>query len=110
MATRFKTGARPSPRHELLKAKPHQVIQAPPPEFAYVPPRLSMWDNDHDGDCVTAEEAFAKACYLPEILISDQEVIAWATPYSEACPAPRSAAASEYVGSASSHLTSVEGP
>jgi hypothetical protein len=37
-----------------------------------------MWGNDAHGDCVTAEEAFAKACYQPEIFISDQEVINWA--------------------------------
>ena len=38
-----------------------------------------MWGNDVHGDCVTAEEAFAKACNNPEIFISDSEVIAWAT-------------------------------
>ncbi len=38
-----------------------------------------MWGNDVHGDCVTAEEAFAKACNNPEIFISDDEVIAWAT-------------------------------
>ena len=36
-----------------------------------------MWLNDVHGDCVTAEEAFAKACC--GILISDAEVLAWAT-------------------------------
>jgi hypothetical protein len=38
-----------------------------------------MWGNDVHGDCVTAEEAFAKACHNPEIFISDNEVITWAT-------------------------------
>jgi hypothetical protein len=38
-----------------------------------------MWGNDVHGDCVTAEEAFAKACHDPEIFISDNEVITWAT-------------------------------
>jgi len=38
-----------------------------------------MWLNDVDGDCVTAEEAFAKACYSPEIFITDATVQAWAT-------------------------------
>jgi hypothetical protein len=37
-----------------------------------------MWGNDQYGDCVTAEEAFAKACYQPEIFIPDTEVIRWA--------------------------------
>jgi hypothetical protein len=43
------------------------------------PQKISMWGNDVHGDCVTAEEAFAKACNNPEIFISDGEVIAWAT-------------------------------
>lgn len=38
-----------------------------------------MWLNDVDGDCVTAEEAFAKACNSPEIFIADDTVKAWAT-------------------------------
>jgi hypothetical protein len=38
-----------------------------------------MWHNDVDGDCVTAEEAFAKACNSPEIFITDATVLAWAT-------------------------------
>jgi hypothetical protein len=38
-----------------------------------------MWGNDVHGDCVTAEEAFAKACHSPEIFIGDQVVIQWAT-------------------------------
>jgi hypothetical protein len=38
-----------------------------------------MWGNDVHGDCVTAEEAFAKACNNPEIFIPDADVIAWAT-------------------------------
>jgi hypothetical protein len=38
-----------------------------------------MWGNDVNGDCCTAEEAFAKACNTPEIFVPDEEVIAWAT-------------------------------
>ena len=38
-----------------------------------------MWHNDVDGDCVTAEEAFAKACSSPELFITDDTVLAWAT-------------------------------
>jgi hypothetical protein len=38
-----------------------------------------MWGNDVHGDCVTAEEAFAKACNSPEIFIPDSDVISWAT-------------------------------
>ena len=46
-----------------------------PAQFAYVPKQLSMWGNDQYGDCVSAEEAFAKACYSPEIFIDDQRKI-----------------------------------
>jgi hypothetical protein len=38
-----------------------------------------MWLNATYGDCVTAEEAFAKACNNPEIFITDDTVLAWAT-------------------------------
>jgi hypothetical protein len=44
-----------------------------------VPQRISFWGNQDHGDCVTAEEAFAKACNNPEIFISDNEAISWAT-------------------------------
>ena len=38
-----------------------------------------MWRNDTHGDCVTAEEAIAKACHSQEIFITDNEVQKWAT-------------------------------
>jgi hypothetical protein len=39
-----------------------------------------MWLNDVDGDCVTAEEAFAKAAVSdPELFITDGTVKGWAT-------------------------------
>lgn len=94
-------GARPSPRHELAAATPHAIVVTAPPECIYIPHQLSMYGNDVNGCCVTSEEAFAKACYAagtntelrptytspypnvtdlaPEIIITDAEVIAWAT-------------------------------
>lgn len=75
--SKFKRGARKSPRHKLLAATPHRT-RAVPPQFAYVPGKLDVWGNDVDGDCVTAEEAFAKACYSPEIFIDPSVVISWA--------------------------------
>jgi hypothetical protein len=50
-----------------------------PPTYIVIPASISMWGNQVDGDCVTAEEAFAKACHSPEIFITDQTVIQWAT-------------------------------
>src|SRR5437016_7957426 len=74
-----KRGAIPSPRSVLMAAVPHRVEVGAPPSFMRRPAQISMWGNDVYGDCVTAEEAFAKACNEPEIFISDDEVIAWAT-------------------------------
>ena len=46
----YMRGARPSPRHVLAAAYPHQT-RAVPASFGVVPPQLSMWLNDTDGDC-----------------------------------------------------------
>jgi len=72
-------GARPTPRHKLAGATPHRIKGATPGQFAVIPSQLSFWLNNVDGDCVTAEEAFAKACYSPEIFIQDTTVKMWAT-------------------------------
>ena len=74
-----KRGAIPSPRSALAAATPHVALVGAPPNFITVPAHISMWGNDVHGDCVTAEEAFAKACNSPEIFIPDSDVIAWAT-------------------------------
>src|SRR5262245_54048695 len=74
-----KRGAIPSPRSALAAATPSRALIGAPPSFIMVPQRISMWGNDIHGDCVTAEEAFAKTCDNPETFISDNEVIDWAT-------------------------------
>ena len=74
-----KRGAIPSPRSALAASVPHVASIGAPPNFIVIPQTISFWGNYFDGDCVTAEEAFAKACNSPEIFISDDEVIAWAT-------------------------------
>jgi hypothetical protein len=76
-----KRGALPTPRSVLAAATPYvaDARLGAPAEYIVIPPQLSMWGNDVHGDCVTAEEAFAKACYQPEIFITDGEVINWAT-------------------------------
>ena|ERR1700733_1836222 len=73
-----KRGAIPSPRSVLAGARPYAAVGAPA-NFIAIPRQISFWGNYDNGDCVTAEEAFAKACNNPEIFISDDEVIAWAT-------------------------------
>lgn len=81
----FMRGALPSPAHRIMSA-PRHVPQAAPPQFAVIPPTLSMWGNDQYGDCVSAEEAAAKAAYsvslgMPEQYVTDAACIAWATQY-----------------------------
>jgi hypothetical protein len=80
-------GALPSPRHKLAAAHPHVPTAAIPDQFGWIPPQLQMWGNNQFGDCVSAEEAAAKAMYSygpgggtpgVEVLVTDQEVIQWA--------------------------------
>jgi len=71
-------GAIPTPRYILAGATPHKIVTKHPNEHITIPRKLSFWGNYSDGDCVTAEEAFAKTCHHPEIFIQDNEVIAWA--------------------------------
>ena len=77
----IRRGALPTPRHVLARSMPllMETRALAPPTFLIIPKKLSMWGNDVHGDCVTAEEAFAKACHDKEIFISDTEVISWAT-------------------------------
>jgi hypothetical protein len=75
----LKRGAIPSSRLALASAMPYTAPVGAPPTFLTKPQRISMWGNDVHGDCVTAEEAFAKACNNPEIFVADADAIAWAT-------------------------------
>lgn len=72
-------GAFPSPRHRLASARPHRIIGVTPSQIIWKPAQLSMWLNNVDGDCVTAEEAFAKGCGTPAVFITDATVLTWAT-------------------------------
>src|SRR5271169_2578159 len=74
-----KRGAIPTPRSVLASSRSFAAVVGAPPNYIVIPQKISMWGNDVHGDCVTAEEAFAKACNNPEVFISDTEVIAWAT-------------------------------
>lgn len=79
------TGAIPTPRHKLIAAKRHVPLPASslPATFGVIPKQLNMWGNSTYGDCVSAEEAFAKACYstmagVSEVFIPRNNVVAWA--------------------------------
>lgn len=78
---RMARGAIPTPRHVLARSMPllMESRALPPPTFLIAPAKLSMWGNDVHGDCVTAEEAFAKACHNQEIFIPETDAVAWAT-------------------------------
>jgi hypothetical protein len=76
---RMPRGAIPTTRHKLAAATPHTVIGVTPKNYFKIPDKIAFWGNDVHGDCVTAEEAFAKACHKPEIFITNQEAINWAT-------------------------------
>lgn len=75
---RMPRGAIPSPRSKLAAAMPHRILGTTPATYFNIPKKIAFWGNDANGDCVTAEEAFAKACNNPEVFISDQVAISWA--------------------------------
>lgn len=74
-------GAIPSPRYELAAAMPHvpDPTIAVPPSFLMWPVQMSSWNNYIYGDCVSAEEAFAKAAAAPQTFIPEATVVAWAS-------------------------------
>jgi hypothetical protein len=74
-------GAIPSPRSELAAAMPHVLDPniSVPPSFLMWPVQMSSWNNYVYGDCVTAEEAFAKATAAPQTFIPEATAVAWAT-------------------------------
>jgi hypothetical protein len=74
-----KRGAVPAARSQLAAATPYPAPVAAPPNFIVIPKQLSFWGNYSNGDCVSAEEAFAKACNNPELFLAESVVVSWAT-------------------------------
>ena len=70
-------GLRPTSRAGLAAAVSFERSATIPPFFWIFPKKMSMWLNDQYGDCVTAEEAFNKACN--GIFILDSTVRTWAS-------------------------------
>jgi len=85
LTKRLPRGAIPAARHELAAAMPH--VPNPrisvPPSFLMWPVQMADWGNYSNGDCVTAEEAFAKATAAPQMFLPDATVIAWATAHGD---------------------------
>jgi hypothetical protein len=81
LTKRLPRGAIPSPRHELAAATPHVVDPnvAVPASLLLWPTQMSSWNNYVYGDCVSAEEAFAKATAAPQTFIPESTVVAWAS-------------------------------
>jgi hypothetical protein len=81
LTKRLPRGAIPSPRSDLAAAMPHipDASIAVPPSFLMWPIEMSSWNNYVYGDCVTAEEAFAKATAAPQTFIPLATAVAWAT-------------------------------
>lgn len=79
MPSKLPRGAVPTSKDVLAAAERYPVGIGAPANYITIPAQISFWDNYNYSDCVTAEEAFAKACNNPEIFISQDEVVAWAT-------------------------------
>lgn len=60
-------------------AEKHVVVgTVVPPALLMWPVQMNPWGNYGLGDCVTAEEAFAKATAVPQQFFSQKNVINWA--------------------------------
>jgi hypothetical protein len=81
LTKRLPRGAIPSPRYELAAAMPHVPDPhiAVPPSFLMWPVQMSSWNNSKYSDCVSAEEAFAKATAAPQTFIPEVTVVSWAS-------------------------------
>jgi hypothetical protein len=81
LTKRLPRGAFPTPRNELAAAMPYvaEAAIAVPPSFLMWPAQMSSWNNYVYGDCVSAEEAFAKATVAPQTFIPEATVVAWAS-------------------------------
>src|SRR5208283_4285168 len=77
---RLPRGAVPTPTHEIAAARAHvpDPAVAVPSSFLMWPTKMAMWGNAIYGDCVTAEEAFAKATAAPQTFFTRNSVVNWA--------------------------------
>ena len=77
------TGALASPKNKAFSVPSFKVVSSIPTVFGVVPKQLDVWGNTTWGDCVSAEEAAAKAMYsnqcgLPETFITADTITSWA--------------------------------
>jgi len=76
----FPRGAQPTPQSVIDAIPEYKLDVSVPVPSSYLiwPIQMSYWGNDKYGDCVSAEEAFAKSAANPHIFISDDTLIGWA--------------------------------
>jgi hypothetical protein len=68
----------PSPNHELAATPPYRGGGAAPESFLAWPTEISYWGNDKASNSTWAEEAFAKACADPKVLLPTDVVLSTA--------------------------------
>jgi len=69
------SGELPTPNHELAAAHPYRAVGEAPESFIAWPIEISSWGNEKEGNPSWAEEAFAKACAEPKVLIPTDVVL-----------------------------------
>lgn len=69
------SGAFPTPNHELAAAPPHKANGVAPESFLVWPMEIAFWGNEQPSNSIWTEEAFAKACAQPKILIPAEVVM-----------------------------------
>jgi hypothetical protein len=69
------SGEFPTPNHELSIARPYRPGSAAPESFLAWPIGISFSGNEKMGSSSWAEEAFAKACAAPKVLIPTDVIL-----------------------------------
>ena len=72
------SGKFPTPNHELSAAQPYRATGAAPKNFIRWPIGIGFTVNDNVSDSSWAEEAFAKACTEPRVIIPAEVILATA--------------------------------
>jgi hypothetical protein len=65
----------PASNQELADAQPYRADGAAPESFLAWPMEISFWGNDKVSNSIWAEEAFAKACAEPKVLLPTDVVL-----------------------------------
>jgi hypothetical protein len=72
------SGEFPTPNHELAAAEPYKASGTAPESFLAWPIEIDLWGNEKASNSSWAEEAFAKACAEPKVLIPADLVLSTA--------------------------------